>query len=120
MKTLEGANALGTKSIGDTLRGIALCPRRRRLGDMIEWHWLNVEEWHDLACHSFVSPAPFVPPEERAMGIHYEKKHCIPRPRHFVHHHPHPTLRATLPPQGGGNQPASTHYMQIYFLRKIC
>ena len=45
----------------------ALRPRPRHLGDMIEWHWLNVEEWHDLACHSFVSPAP------------------------FVHHHPHPS-----------------------------
>jgi hypothetical protein len=56
----------------------ALRPRPRRLGDMIEWHWLNVEKWHGLACHSFVSPAPFV-------------------------HHPHPALRVTLPPQGGGN-----------------
>ena len=40
----------------------ALRPRPRRFGDMIEWHWLHVEEWQGLTCHSFVSPAPFVPP----------------------------------------------------------
>ncbi len=47
----------------------ALRPRPRHLGDMIEWHWLNVEEWHGMACHSFVSPAP------------------------FMHHHPPPALQ---------------------------
>jgi hypothetical protein len=59
----------------------ALRPRPRRLGNMIEWHWLNVEEWHGLACHSFVSPAPFV--------------------------HPLPALRATLPPQRGSKEKGS-------------
>ncbi len=44
------------KSDGNTLRGIALCPQRRR----------------------------------------------------FVHPHPHPALRATLPPQGGGSQALGT------------
>jgi hypothetical protein len=39
------------------------------LGDMIEWHRLNVEEWQGMACHSFVSPAPFV---------HNHTRRCAP------------------------------------------
>jgi len=60
------------RAMGTYYEKVHYVPRPRRLGDMIEWHWLNVEEWQGIACHSFVSPAP------------------------FAHHHPHPASSKPL------------------------
>ncbi len=64
------------RAMGTYYEKVHYVPRRRRLGDMIEWHWLNVEGWHGMACHSFVSPAPFV----------HHRPPPIP-----LRHHPHPS-----------------------------
>ena len=81
------------RAMGTYYEKVHYVPRRRRLGDMIEWHWLNAEKWQGIACHSFVSPAPFVrhTPTRRVAPP-------SPRKGEGVRHWGHITGKSIMPP----------------------